>query len=448
MIDEQGRLLFAPLPIGKGGLELENRIWLPAMVTWRGTADGFVTPSVREIYLRYAQGGAGMIVLEATGVREVSSGPLLRLSHDRFVPGLRDLVGEMKAVAPRTLVVPQIIDFLKIARRQATRPFVEGLVGRGQAKAALLARTDAEIEADPLRHLGNPRLVRDLRFGYRQTIEDLSLAEIRQLPDAFAGAARRAKACGFDGVELHFAHAYTMASFLSVTNGRRDDYGGSFEGRLRLPREVIEAVRGEVGREFLVGCRYLGSEDILGPNGQILGNDLGEARRIGVALARAGLDFLSISRGGKFDDAQQPKVGEAAYPYTGHSGHVCIPRRKNDPMGVNAFLAEGIRAALRAAGFATPVVTAGKIVTEDAAEAILKNGRADLVGMARALLADPDLPRKWQTGREAEVRACVFCPFCEEEDERHRVVTCTLWPKGTEGPRHRLTPAVWRAVPV
>ena len=113
-------------------------------------------------------------------------------------------------------------------------------------------------------------------------------------------------------------------------------------------------------------------------------------------------------------------------------------------MGGNAFLAEGIRAALRAAGFATPVVTAGKIVTEDAAEAILKNGRADLVGMARALLADPDLPRKWQTGREAEVRACVFCPFCEEEDERHRVVTCTLWPKGTEGPRHRLTPAVWR----
>ena len=72
MIHEEGRLLFTPLPIGKGGLELENRIWLPAMVTWRGSADGFVTPSVREIYLRYAQGGAGMIVLEATGVREVS----------------------------------------------------------------------------------------------------------------------------------------------------------------------------------------------------------------------------------------------------------------------------------------------------------------------------------------------------------------------------------------
>jgi 2,4-dienoyl-CoA reductase-like NADH-dependent reductase (Old Yellow Enzyme family) len=415
------------------------------MVTWRATDDGVVTPAVREIYLRYALGGAGMIVLEAIGVREVASAPLLRLSHDRYVLGLRDLVGEMKAASPHTLVVPQIIDFLKIARRQATRPFVEGLVRRGQAPATLLERTDAEIEAEPLLHLGHPRLVRDLRFGYRQTIEDLSLPEIRALPDAFADAARRAQACGFDGVELHFAHAYTLASFLSVTNRRTDRYGGCFENRLRLPLEVIEAVRGAVGPGFLVGCRYLGSEDILGDDGLLQGNDLAEASRIGVALARAGLDFLSISRGGKFDDAKQPKVGEAAYPYTGHSGHVCIPRQKSDPPGVNTFLAEGIRAAVRAAGFDTPVVTAGKIVTREAAEAILREGRADLVGMARALLADPDLPRKWQAGRDADVRACVFCPFCEEEDERHRVVTCTLWPKGTSGPRHRLTPAVWRS---
>ena len=445
MIPDEDRLLFRPLPVGQGGLELPNRIWLPAMVTWRATDDGVVTPAVREIYLRYALGGAGMIVLEAIGVREVASGPLLRLSHDRYVPGLRNLVREMKAVAPRTLVVPQIIDFLKIARRQATRPFVEGLVRRGQAPPTLLARTDAEIEADPLRHLGSPRLVRDLRFGYRQTIEDLSRDEVRLLPDTFAAAARRAQSCGFDGVELHFAHAYTLASFLSVTNGRRDDYGGSFANRLRLPLEVIEAVRGAVGRSFLVGCRYLGSEDILAPDGRLLGNDLEDAKRIGVALARAGLDFLSISRGGKFDDAEPPKVGEAAYPYTGHSGHACIPRRKSDAPGTNVFLAEGIRGAVRAAGFETPVVTAGKIWTQPAAEAILREGRADVVGMARALLADPDLPRKWQAGRDAEARACVFCPFCEEEDERHRVVTCTLWPKGKEGPRHRLTPAVWQA---
>jgi 2,4-dienoyl-CoA reductase-like NADH-dependent reductase (Old Yellow Enzyme family) len=344
-------------------------------------------------------------------------------------------------------VIPQIIDFLKIARRQPTRAFVEGLVRRGQAPASLLDRSDEEIEAEPLRHLGSARLVRDLRYGYRQTVEDLPLEEIRKIPDAFAGAARRARACGFDGVELHFAHAYTMASFLSVTNRRPDRYGGSLENRLRLPLEVVEAVRGAVGREFLVGCRYLGSEDILGEDGQVQGNDLEEAKRIGVALARAGLDFLSISRGGKFDDAKQPPIGEAAYPYTGHSGQVCIPRKKGDPPAVNTFLAEGIRGAVRAAGFTTPVVTAGKIATFDLAERILREGRADLVGMARALLADPDLPRKWRAGRDDRVRACVFCPFCEEEDQHHRVVTCTLWPKGPEGPRHRLTPPVWEDEP-
>ena len=437
-------LLFTPFPIGREGRTLPNRIWLPAMVTWRGTEDGFVTESVREIYLRYAAGGAGMIVLEAIGIRDVASGPLLRLSDERFVPGLKQLREDMRAVNGRSLVIPKVIDFLKVARRKPTREFMEGMVRRGRLPEAVLALSDAEFEADVARWLPEPRDQRDFRFGYRQTIGDLGLDEIRRIPGWFASAARRAREAGYDGVELHFAHAYTMASFLSLTNPRTDAYGGSFDNRLRLPREVIAAVREEVGARFIVGCRYLGSEDILGEDGRIHGNDLAEAQRIGVELARAGLDFLSISRGGKFDDAEQPKVGEAVYPYTGHSGQRCIPRSRKDPFGVNTFLAEGIRRAVREAGYTIPVVTSGKIHTFEQAESILREQRADLIGMARALLADPDLPRKWQAALEGEVRACVFCPFCEEEDERHRVVTCTLWPKGPHGPRSRLTPGVWR----
>jgi 2,4-dienoyl-CoA reductase-like NADH-dependent reductase (Old Yellow Enzyme family) len=438
-------LLFQALPLGRGGRVLPNRIWLPAMVTWRGTEDGFVTPAVREIYLRYARGGAGMIVLEATGIRDVASGPLLRLSHDRFVPGLRALREEMRAAAPDSLVVPQIIDFLKIARRKPTRAYIEDGVTRGRLPAAALEASDAEFEADLERWLPLARDRRDFRNGYRQTIEDLGLPEIRQIPLWFAAAARRAREAGFDGVELHFAHAYTMASFLSVTNARGDAYGGSFDNRLRLAREVIAAVREETGAGFLVGCRYLGSEDILHEDGSIGGNTLADAQAIGVELARAGLDFLSISRGGKFEDARQPPVGEAMYPYTGHSGQRCIPRSKKDPFGVNAHLAAGIRAAVRAAGFGIPVVASGKIHTFDQAEGLLQAGAADLVGMARALLADPDLPRKWQAGAEEEARACVFCPFCEEEDQHHRVVTCTLWPRLPGGrPRDRQTPDVWR----
>jgi 2,4-dienoyl-CoA reductase-like NADH-dependent reductase (Old Yellow Enzyme family) len=320
---------------------------------------------------------------------------------------------------------------------------MEAMVQRGRLPAATLALGDAEFEAGLERHLPDARDRRDFRYGYRQTIEDLTPDEIGRIPGWFAGAARRARDAGYDGVELHFAHAYTLASFLSVTNARTDRYGGGFENRLRLPLEVVAAVREEVGPQFLVGCRYLGSEDILGEDGRIQGNDLAEAERIGVALARAGLDFLSISRGGKFEDAQQPPVGEAMYPYTGHSGHKCIPRAKKDPFGVNAHLAAGIRRAVRAAGLAVPVVTSGKIHTFEQAESLLRAGQADLIGMARALLADPDLPRKWRAGADDAARACVFCPFCEEEDQRHRVVTCTLWPKGAHGPRSRVTPEVW-----
>jgi 2,4-dienoyl-CoA reductase-like NADH-dependent reductase (Old Yellow Enzyme family) len=122
---------------------------------------------------------------------------------------------------------------------------------------------------------------------------------------------------------------------------------------------------------------------------------------------------------------------------------VCIPRGRRDPDGVNTFLATGIREAVRAAGFSIPVVTTGKIHTFEQAEAILREEKADLVGMARALLADPELPRKWLAGAEGELRACVFCPFCEDEDQHHRVVTCTLWPKDPTDHRRRLLPAPW-----
>jgi 2,4-dienoyl-CoA reductase-like NADH-dependent reductase (Old Yellow Enzyme family) len=341
------------------------------------------------------------------------------------------------------LVMPQIIDFLKIATRKPTRAFLEALVGRGQLPPSVLALTDAGFERDFARHL-TPRQQRDFLYGYRQTIEDLDVPEIRRIPGWFAAAARRARECGFDGVELHFAHAYTMASFLSVTNARRDAYGGSFENRLRLPLEVVRAVREETGPDFIVGCRFLGSEDILGGDGVLRGNTLADAQAVAVELARAGIDVLSVSRGGKFEDAQQPPVGEAMYPYTGHSGSVCIPRARRDPPAVNTFLAEGIRRAVRAAGLATPVVTAGKIHTFDQAEGILRDERADLIGMARALLADPDLPRKWRAGTDADARACVFCPYCEDEDQHHRVVTCTLWPKDPGDHRRRLIPAAWQ----
>ena len=121
-----------------------------------------------------------------------------------------------------------------------------------------------------------------------QTIADLP----KVLPTLFADAAERAMRAGFDGIELHFAHAYTMASFLSALNTRDDGYGGSREQRVRLPLEVIAAVRARVAGRGAVGCRYLGDDVIEG------GNRVDDAAWFGVEFARAGLDVLSISQGG------------------------------------------------------------------------------------------------------------------------------------------------------
>lgn len=409
-------MLFHPLAVGP--MTVPNRLWLPAMVTWLSNEAGEVTDDVRARYVRYARGGVGTIVLEAMGVRDVGSGPLLRLSHDRYVPGLRDLVARVHD-AGDVRVLPQIIDFLKIARRDPARSF-----------ARLEARYPgcSAWSDDELRARLTPREWRDHAYGWRQQIEDLSLEEIRALPGHFAAAARRAREAGCDGVELHFAHAYTLSSFLSATNARTDAYGGSRENRVRLAKEVVAAVRAEVGHDWCVGCRLLGSDDVAG------GSTVDDAAWFAVELARAGLDFVSVSRGGRFEDAKRPKIGEAAYPYTGPSGHTCMPT-KEAPDGVNLPLPRQIRTTLRAAGLPTPVVGAGKIGTRAVAEAALADGACDLVGMARALLADPDLPARLREGREADVRACTYTNVCEALDRAHLPVRCRLWLKqGTHAP--------------
>lgn len=158
----------------------------------------------------------------------------------------------------------------------------------------------------------SPREYESLMQGYRERITDVELPHIRALPQSlpplFAAAATRTEAAGFDGVELHYAHAYKLASFLSKTNTREDGDGGPIERRLRLPLEVFAAVRASVKSDFNVGCRFLAEECIEG------GNQLDETPAVGVAFANVGMDFVSTSRGGKFEDAARPAVNAAAYP--------------------------------------------------------------------------------------------------------------------------------------
>jgi len=150
-----------------------------------------------------------------------------------------------------------------------------------------------------------------------------------------------------------------------------------------------------------------------------------DSATMALRFAREGADYLSISAGGKFEDALH-RQGEPLYPYTGYSGDRCMPGA-GYPDGLNVYLSEGIRAALLSHGLEIPVVATGKIRTPELAESILQTGRADLVGMARQLLAAPAWPEPVQQGRAATVVPCVYNNVCKALDERFHRVRCTLW---------------------
>lgn len=502
--------LFSPLNAGR--LQLADRTWVPAMVPWRATEEGCVTPEVLSWYERFARGAPGAIVVEATGVRDVPSGPLLRIGDDRFIPGLEDLVRTVRrASGGRTRLLIQIIDFLTVRRRPTRETFlgrhlkitnahrlasgsdlVSCTISNSEDTPPMSSlkdsvqetRSDPEVRAwllgltdERLREVLSPREIEALDFGLRERVTDMQQPHIRELPKTlpgiFAAAARRAEAAGFDGVELHFAHAYTMASFLSARNTRDDGYGGARENRVRLPLETFHAVRAAVSDTFPVGCRYL-SDECLGVDQRSPerlhyedeprdddsrdretrgGSTVDDAIYFGVEFAKAGMDFLSLSRGGKFEDAKQPKVGWAVYPYTGPSGWECMPTVLADeagPFGRNVDPASRIRRAILDAGLSTPVVVAGGISTFEQAEGILSSGAADIIAAARQSLADPDWFMKMRLGRGHDIRRCCFTNYCEGLDQMHKQVTCKLWdrealdepgvPLSTDGKRRLIAP--------
>jgi len=466
-----GSRLYSPIAIGS--LEARSRTWVPAMVPWRATEDGFVTQQNLDWYRRFAEGRPGVLVVEATGVRDIPSGPLLRIGDDRFIDGLRKLVEAVREASEgQTLLFIQIIDFLAVKRRPEKEKYFQRFLQidehhRGaladvtndrlwlSASVALVREFLQNASDEVVTAVLRPRELEALLYGYRECVTDMDLKHIRELPNElpaiFAAAANRAREAGFHGVELHYAHAYTMAGFLSAQNDRADGYGGSRENRVRLPLEVYREVRNRVGNDYVVGVRFLADEVIAG------GSRVEDAIYYAKEFAAAGFDFLSLSKGGKFEDAQQPKVGQAVYPYTGQSGYECMPTVLSDetgPFGRTVPLVASIKQAVNGAGFQTPIVATGGISTFEQAEEILRLGQADIVGMARQALADPDWFVKVRLGRGDEVRRCTYTNYCEALDQAHRPVTCKLWDRvdldepgiaTVDDGRRRLEPPLWTA---
>ena len=459
--------LFQPGSLGP--LTLTRRTWVPAMVPWRASDDGLVTDDVVDWYARLAQGKPGVLVVEATGIRDIPSGPLLRIGHDRYLSGLTRLTAAVKEASEgQTRLLIQLIDFLAIKRRPPRERYLQQFLRITERHKQVLQTQHREsfgmdddgvreqllaLDDTALSEVLTERELEAMTHGYRERVTDEKQPHIRNLPQSlpplFAAAATRAQQAGFDGVELHYAHAYTMASFLSRLNTRKDGFGGAPDARVKLPLEVFRAVRKAVGKDFCCGCRMLSEDCVEG------GSDLDDTAYFATSFAQAGMDFLSFSRGGKFEDAKQPKPGWAAYPYTGRSGFECMPTAIGDafgPFGRNIEPSAKIREVLREQGLITPVVVSGGIHDFAMAEALLRDGKADLVGAARQSLADPDWFEKVRRGHGNAVRLCTYTNYCEGLDQKHKQVTCRLWDREqldaadvtlTRDGKRRLVPPAW-----
>lgn len=248
--------------------------------------------------------------------------------------------------------------------------------------------------------------------------------DIRTLVEAWADSAERSRAGGFDGVEIHMAHGYLLAQFLSpLYNRRADRYGGDLEGRTRFPREVLRAVRARVGDDFTVGIRIVLNEHNEG------GLDAADLREAVAALRdEARIDFLDTAAGGY------------------HDVHWVFPSSAMPA----AWLRDDV-AALKAANPDIPVFGVGSARSVEEAEEVLASGIADMVALTRGQLADPDLGRKLVAGDTGGIRHCIrLNQGCLGRGSQGLPVTCTVNPEAgrelEERPERAARPARWTVV--
>jgi len=349
--------LFEPITIGR--LTLRNRLVFAPYETNYATEEGLVTQRQIDHYQKIARGGTGLIVVEASNVN-----PDLSLRVTPFGLGVYD----DKVIAPLQRLSQAI---------------------HGEGCKVILQLADKSILAKGI------------------TPGDFQVSEIEKLIDYFVKASVRVQKAGFDGVNFHMAHAYTLAHFLSIkSNKRTDAYGKGMEGKSKISVEILKRTRQQVGGDFLLVPRLSGDEFI------VEGNTLKQTLVIAKILEETGADMLDISAGGRREETADP-AGENSY-----SAHRSVPRDYL-PDGVNVYLAEAIKKATQ-----IPVITVGKIKTAALAEEILQNGKADLVAMGRQLFADPDFPKKVQEGMEKEIISCLSCRYCHRVYFKNEPIEC------------------------
>src|ERR1035437_8014626 len=349
-----------------GRLAVRNRIIMAAMEKNLAAPTGAVTQRYIDYCAARAEGGSGLIMLESMYVHPAGMGHRyqLGLHDDELITGYRRLV---EACHRHGALVGAEIYF----------------AGRETSSAVTMTQPVA------------PSAVPCTAIAGGEVPRILTIREIRDLVEAFAAAAVRAVASGFDVIEIHGAHGYLIGQFLSpFSNRREDEYGGDFERRPRFPLEVIRAVRAAAGTDVPLLYRMSADEHIEG------GLTVADALRIAPGLEAAGIDLIDVSAG----------IYESA-PW--------MVQPMEMPQGCLASLAAAIRPAVK-----IPVSVAGRISDPQVAESILAAGTADFVTVGRALHADAEWPRKSREGRAHEICYCVACLKCSDLLGQNEPVLC------------------------
>lgn len=339
------KLLFTPIKVGK--MELKNRIVMPAM-HYLSSWEGLVLPHHTDYFVERAKGGAALIIIGGCTIDETSGAVnMLSVRDDKFIPGLSALAKAVQAQGA------------KIAAQ---------LYHAGRYSHSILMGGKRSVSSSPIRS----------RFT-GETPRELSIPEIKQVQRNFALAAARIKRAGLDAVEVIASAGYLISQFLSpLVNRRKDEYGGDFESRMRFGLEVAQEVRREVGPDFPIIFRVAGNEFMEGG----LANR--EAQIFSRELEKAGVDMINVTGG--WHETRIPQITMGL------------------PRGGFVYLAQGIKQSV-----SIPVMTCNRITDPCLADQILRDGQADLIGFARGLIADPELPNKARQGRYDEINYCIAC---------------------------------------
>jgi 2,4-dienoyl-CoA reductase-like NADH-dependent reductase (Old Yellow Enzyme family)/thioredoxin reductase len=337
-----------------GSLRVRNRLIMAPMGTRLASEIGAVTERQIRYYRERAAGGVGTVIVECTAVDYplgAGSPNNLAIHHNSHIGGHNELVEAIRSCGPKV--------FLQLYH-----------VGRNARPANLQGLQPVAPSAVPCKFIG-------------ATPRALSKAEVGHVVEQFVEAALRARTAGYDGVELHGAHGYLIGAFMSrSSNLRRDGYGGDLPRRMKFPADIVRGIRETLGSAYPIMFRLSGAEFVKG------GMDIEECKTAAMILEKAGVSAFDVSAG-TYDS-----MPSAIEPMSYREGWK-IP------------LAEAIKSAVN-----VPVMGVGVIRKPLFAEKVLEEKRVDFIGLGRALLADPQWPRKALEGREEEIVPCISCNEC------------------------------------